>query len=127
MGYDAEWGMFCATDTGLDHQRKRIFIYAHHYKDSNNRAVGTSNENQQQRANKKNRKDWNRRFDKLGALGVTARAQSYAEGRRIFYGVANGMDRIAAIGNGQVPDVVSLAWKTLANYEHSHHRRRDHP
>jgi hypothetical protein len=41
--------------------------------------------------------------------------------------VANGMDRIAAIGNGQVPDVVSLAWKTLANYEHSHHRRRDHP
>ena len=32
---------------------------------------------------------------------------------RVVDGVADGMDRIKAIGNGQVPAVVELAWKTL--------------
>jgi DNA (cytosine-5)-methyltransferase 1 len=32
---------------------------------------------------------------------------------RVANGVANWMDRLAAIGNGQVPSVVKLAWKTL--------------
>ena len=32
---------------------------------------------------------------------------------RVVDGVADGMDRIAALGNGQVPAVVVLAWKLL--------------
>ena len=32
---------------------------------------------------------------------------------RMVHGVAGGVDRIAALGNGQVPAVVRLAWKTL--------------
>ena len=33
--------------------------------------------------------------------------------RRMVDGVANGMDRVAALGNGQVPAVVALAWTSL--------------
>jgi hypothetical protein len=32
----------------------------------------------------------------------------------VVNGLADDMDRIAAIGNGQVPAVVRLAWKILA-------------
>lgn len=32
---------------------------------------------------------------------------------RMVHGVADGMDRIAALGNGQVPAVVRLAWRQL--------------
>lgn len=32
---------------------------------------------------------------------------------RMVYGVADGVDRIAALGNGQVPAVVRLAWEML--------------
>jgi DNA (cytosine-5)-methyltransferase 1 len=113
LGYDARWGIFCATDTDLEHQRERIFIHAHHHENSNHRTGQAGNPRKSQGPTKKNRKDWDRSWDELGALGVASRAESYAEGRRIFYGMANGMDRITAIGNGQVPAVVKLAWETL--------------
>jgi hypothetical protein len=32
---------------------------------------------------------------------------------RVAHGVAARVDRLTAIGNGQVPDVAALAWKTL--------------
>jgi DNA (cytosine-5)-methyltransferase 1 len=34
-------------------------------------------------------------------------------GLRSFNGVANGVDRIKALGNGQVPSVAALAWRIL--------------
>jgi len=48
---------------------------------------------------------------------ITGKAGWASEPRvcRMVYGVANGVDRIAAIGNGQVPAVVALAWKTLTD------------
>jgi DNA (cytosine-5)-methyltransferase 1 len=113
LGYDARWGVFCATDTGLEHQRERIFIYAHDNQNANHRTGDAGNPRQLPRPEKKNSKDWNRRKYELGAMDVASRADSYSQGRRVFYGVANGMDRIAAIGNGQVPAVAQLAWETL--------------
>jgi len=32
---------------------------------------------------------------------------------RVAHGVAHRVDRLKAIGNGQVPAVVELAWRTL--------------
>ena len=34
---------------------------------------------------------------------------------RVVHGVADRVDRNAALGDGQVPAVVALAWRTLAN------------
>ena len=34
---------------------------------------------------------------------------------RVAHGVANRVDRLKAIGNGQVPEVVRTAWEVLAN------------
>lgn len=36
---------------------------------------------------------------------------------RVAYGVANRVDRLKCLGNGQVPAVVELAWKILTNLE----------
>lgn len=36
---------------------------------------------------------------------------------RVAYGVANRMDRLKALGNGQVPAVVALAWEILTHLE----------
>jgi len=36
---------------------------------------------------------------------------------RVAHGVADRVDRLAAIGNGQVPAVAALAWRTLMNKE----------
>jgi hypothetical protein len=49
----------------------------------------------------------------LGAVDVTQRADSYAGALRVLHGLADRSDRLAAIGNGQVPRVVAEAWRIL--------------
>jgi hypothetical protein len=34
---------------------------------------------------------------------------------RVAHGVANRVDRLRCLGNGQVPEVVRLAWRTLTD------------
>ena len=113
IGYDSRWGVFTAMECGFLHSRERVFVYAYDNKDKHNRVGRTSMGKIEITRHQENGKDWNRRWRKLGDMGVVERACSYSEGRRIFYGMANGMDRMSAIGNGQVPAVVSLAWRTL--------------
>lgn len=113
MGYDARWGVFSAADAGAQHERERVWIVAH------------SNEIRWKRF------DYNAKqhFDFLGemsrfrneqggwnwvgtAAGTTAdNAESVL--LREHDGMANSMDRVQRIGNGQVPAVVRLAWETL--------------
>jgi DNA (cytosine-5)-methyltransferase 1 len=114
LGYDARWGVFCATDAGMDHQRARIFINAHHNKGSNYRARKAEFQNQQAWKLKKIRKNWNGRLDELVSLGVIERSNSYAEGRRVYYGIPHVVDRIGAIGNAQVPIVAATAFRILS-------------
>jgi DNA (cytosine-5)-methyltransferase 1 len=118
LGYDAQWGMFRGTDVGLAHHRQRIFIYAHTSQDKhfgNKVSIGGwSNSIRSKRILGKNEQEWMSWRDDMVSLGITERAGSYTEGRRIFYGVADCLDRMSAIGNGQVPAVVKLAWETLS-------------
>jgi DNA (cytosine-5)-methyltransferase 1 len=97
MGYNARWGVFGVRGFGADHIRERIFIHA-------------SNTNLPQRegrqlscgAYKENKNS-----------GRTNWWQSQSELERVAHGMADRVDRLKAIGNGQVPAVAALAWSSL--------------
>jgi len=99
LGYNAKWGIVSAADAGAPHERKRIWILAN--------------------SNKMGRKIY--KFPKSrGSLPrhwvdfpkpIELNAES--EILRISNGMANWMDRLAAIGNGQVPAVAAMAWNIL--------------
>jgi DNA (cytosine-5)-methyltransferase 1 len=131
MGYDAKWGVLGAHHVSAPHKRDRIWIMA--YADSG----------RQQQCNKKEReipkpyeksyvsnpssqrgccrhskredaKDaWELRGDKREDGAGMGWWDTEPQLGRVANGVANRVDRLKAIGNGQVPAVARLAWNVL--------------
>ena len=117
MGFDAEWGIVGAGDVGFLHKRERCWIYAHDPKNANPRigepdGIG-SDSSFSGWLRPKNIEEWQSRISELAAMDVVSRADSYSEGRRVFYGIPDGLDRLARIGNSQVPRVAAAAFDTL--------------
>ena len=104
MGYDAKWGVVSAAYAGADHRRDRIWIVAN---DVSYRLERRDNSNTQGQRHTKIRPVArlceNNVFDDLPAPNA--------------FGIANGMaarvDRLKAIGNGQVPQSTAAAWRLL--------------
>lgn len=95
LGFDAEWGILGAHHAGARHWRDRIWILAKRGGQGLAQREGAERER---------------------AHTPTARGSWWAtEPRlgRVAHGVANRVDRIKAIGNGQVPQCAALAWRTL--------------
>lgn len=106
MGYDAEWGVLGADDAGAPHARKRIWILAADPCEIGKHGNGTQ------------------AFPWQPGLPWREYRGSYEDMRGrpsipppIFRGTPDGVagwvDSLAAVGNGQVPAVVRLAWHTL--------------
>jgi DNA (cytosine-5)-methyltransferase 1 len=99
MGYDAKWGVVAASDVGAPHERERIWIVAYYW-DSDKDAAITQ-----------------RGFHEPGEESFRAMSEGVSPepvmGRRSD-GVAGWMDRLERLGNGQVPQVVRLAWSLLS-------------
>jgi DNA (cytosine-5)-methyltransferase 1 len=109
MGYDARWGVVGAHHVGATHKRDRIWIVAHAA------GIGWYEENKVQ--NSSNREPYNERKAR-----AAAHIQTITDGRglgvyprniRVDNAMAEGVDRLKAIGNGQVPAVAALAWQIL--------------
>jgi DNA (cytosine-5)-methyltransferase 1 len=125
MGYDARWGVLGAVDAGAPHKRDRIWI------------VGDSNSLRELQS-KGHESDERGRLGNGGAdLADADSAQCKGDERpervaaehadissagwwttepdmgRVAHGVAARVDRLKAIGNGQVPSVAALAWRLL--------------
>ena len=105
MGYDARWGVFSAADAASRHERSRIWIVADSMRDrlqriTNPRGFGEG---------------WKERAEQLERLHASERAVAIPSRGNLGVtdGVANRMDRLKAIGNGQVPVVAALAWNIL--------------
>jgi DNA (cytosine-5)-methyltransferase 1 len=104
MGYDASWGVIGACAAGAPHYRYRCWVLA--YSEEERRARG--------------RRGGSCEF-KQGEFARLVRERYWTEKpiRKAagFLGMADDvayrMDRIAAIGNGQVPAVAALAWRLL--------------
>ena len=96
MGYDAKWGVLGAHHVGAPHKRERIWIVAH------------PNSRRQQ-------KQWEQREKKWSVFQSKRENWWTTEPRldRVANRVANRVDRLKSIGNGQVPAVAQLAWDVL--------------
>jgi len=103
-GFDAEWACFPAGRLGAHHRRIRLFIRA-----CRPDAGGVRS----QRERSSTQEPWSReQFEGLvqAALRVSVPAGSSGG---ISDGCASRMDRIKALGNGQIPRVVAAAWRLL--------------
>lgn len=124
LRYDAVWGVFSAADVGAQHLRERIWILAHSMQERERRKPWKIEiEEDASDANQMRRQMGGR------IRGRSAETQSgirdcgngvcgdWKEADFSLLGednvMAGAVDRINAIGNGQVPAVAELAWKTL--------------
>jgi len=140
MGFDAEWGVLSAADVGANHERERIWIvgkntqqhrffsHSQHNKDrwgeqqpqSIKKKIGNipnskcgnvqKSELQQRTVFKEGRKTSDRFSNGIGNAVWWATEPSVG---RVANGLAGAVDRIKAIGNGQVPLCAATAWKLL--------------
>lgn len=138
MGYDARWGVLGARHVGAPHRRDRIWIAAR-YADGDGQPVEPLDDEAPRmpgvgHAYRKGLEGQPghdlpeaRREGKAGP--PPAAGLPHGEGAQwgsggswyeaqpsvgcVADGVANRVDRLRALGNGQVPAVAALAWKTL--------------
>jgi len=141
LGFDARWGIVGAHHTGAPHKRDRMWIVA--YAKSHRRGQGDENterlpkgvgEGEKQGlsygrkdvaySNRKRGRSRNAgRKDAADAWKPCRHTGNNSEGMgwwdiepdvgRVAHGVAHRVDRLRAIGNGQVPACAALAWKIL--------------
>lgn len=127
LGYDARWGVVGAHHTGAPHKRDRIWIVAN--------SESTRLERQRAKPGQSEiSESWNDgspicdttseglphgSTESMGEPGTDTESErsdwweTEPDVGRMVDGVATRVDRIKALGNGQVPAVVALAWETL--------------
>jgi DNA (cytosine-5)-methyltransferase 1 len=129
MGFDAEWGVLSAADVGANHGRARIWIVGKNTKQSKFFSHAMHNgsrrwEQQPKSIEKKNAENANA-FE-FGLQGKSKNEGQPSERfgssswwacepniQRVVNGMASRMDRLKAIGNGQVPLCAATAWNIL--------------
>lgn len=122
LGYDARWGVFSASSLGAPHQRERLFILAHPQgvpvfqlpkastpPDAASERQSGSGEYQPSRELEEGP------FREAIGIVNAVRESTLPYVCRRHDGMANGVDALKAIGNGQVPIVASTAWRILTN------------
>ncbi len=100
LGFDARWGVIGADDVGADHERKRLFLIA------NAKEISRVHEPDSEKATERlsyYRSDWE----------ACTWDASEPKVRRMDDGLAFGVERFEAIGNGQFSEVAATAWRVL--------------
>jgi DNA (cytosine-5)-methyltransferase 1 len=98
-GYDAKWIVLGADDVGAPHRRKRLWIKATIPNTGSKRLEGwESSSRESEEHSSSSGSCWWSTEPNVG---------------RVAHGVASRVDRLKAIGNGQVPLVVAQAWEIL--------------
>ena len=140
LGFDAEWGVLSAADVGANHLRERIWIVGKNTQQHRLFPHTLHNGNRwgQQQSKSIKKKNRNLSNTKCGDVQKSELQQRtvFKEGRetpnrfsdgignaiwwstepgvgRVANGLAGAVDRIKAIGNGQVPLCAATAWKLL--------------
>ena len=136
LGYDARWGIIGADDVGAPHRRKRIWILANSNsidgwpgaRRGNRTKTGNDGQDMACPIGERQQRPWSHWFsgdpaekregetdntfaDRIKRIwGIESRLG------RVAHGVAHRVDRLKAIGNGQVPSVAALAFEKLTAY-----------
>ena len=127
LGYDARWGVIGAHHVCAPHRRDRIWIVANNPKlgrgERRTRGLDSSDSRESElalqtlaNANSAQRKGVQRTIG-IGKEHTDTRLPGWWEVEpglgRVVDELANRVDRLKAIGNGQVPSVVRLAWEKM--------------
>jgi DNA (cytosine-5)-methyltransferase 1 len=103
LGFDARWGVIGAHEVGAPHRRERCWI------------VADTNSHEQHRRGSP--LQMGRKWSKSSFVkdGDAARIEWSTEPNvgRVADGVAARVDRLKAIGNGQVPQCAAYAWRIM--------------
>lgn len=135
LGYDAKWTVMGAADVGANHQRDRIWIVAklanpaQLFSNGGNDNARISLERETQSESRNDCGEKNVSYADLPQQqrgGISSRVHqenAYAcdsrwwqiepDVGRMANGMASGVDRLKAIGNGQVPLCAATAWRLL--------------
>jgi len=109
MGFHAAWGVLGACAAGAPHTRERMWIMAYAAQ------VGVERIECNHRSSEGTNRGILQRQPPCSSRAVPwEKGGDNAELQRMADGVANRMDRLGALGNGQVPAVVALAWRVLS-------------
>jgi DNA (cytosine-5)-methyltransferase 1 len=125
MGFDARWGVLGAADVGANHQRDRIWIVAKWCGQLSHPELHGVGRGQQQQegaqetdgnmantsgvhAQRQHSRPWEIQF------GRKSWWKTEPNVGRVVDGLASRVDRLKAIGNGQVPLCAATAWKILS-------------
>lgn len=105
MGFDAKWGVLGAADLGAPHKRDRIWIVA------NAKSIGHG----ERRTERDVRETHGGQGSALFPIAsIPGWWNSEPALDRVANGMANRVDRVKAIGNGQVPRVAAAAFAELS-------------
>ena len=109
-GFDAEWDCFSAASVGAPHIRDRLWILAYSKESGFIRTGGVGNAERVRELQPQGSEPDERRWPSdTGWWGAEPSVG------RVAHGVASRMDRLRALGNGQVPPVVVRAWRELTS------------
>ena len=110
IGYDCKWLVMGAADVGAHHQRDRIWIVAKQM--GNTDSLGQPRQGQhEQPVNSETNSHWQANI--IEPIGRSKFWETEPNVGRVAHGVAARVDRLKAIGNGQVPLCAATAWETL--------------
>jgi DNA (cytosine-5)-methyltransferase 1 len=98
-----------AAAVGAGHLRRRVWIYAHDDK------AGRSNIGRESATETETVKRDTVGVGNREAVVRLPWFETEPDLDRVVHGLANGVDRLEALGNGQVPAVVAAAWRLLTN------------
>ena len=107
LGYDVRWCVLGAWHAGAPHRRNRMWIYA---ADAAGERLPRSGQ-YVERCNAA--KDCEGQTDQLERFSFDQVWIPEPALGRVAYGVDSRVDRLRALGNGQVPAVVATAWRGL--------------
>jgi len=130
LGFDAEWGVLGAADVGAKHQRDRIWIvarqrelFSHAYNRDfrGEQQSESSSQTPRESGHVANANNSVRGWERWGVWSDKNSESKWdlhsifnqPEPIRMADGVAARVDRLKAVGNGQVPQVAGIAWKLL--------------
>jgi len=115
MGFDAKWGVLGATDVGAPHRRERIWIVANSRSNRLDDTIYCNNILQKRKIYSHQQNHGNHIWNEVERCVSIDDWKPYASS---FLGMDDGMaarlDRLKAIGNGQVSEVARRAWELLA-------------
>jgi len=126
MGFDARWGVLSGRHVGAPHARERLWVVAH----ANERALLPEPDSRKHLTANTPRCGFagndhdggNARRD-TAKLTVPAAWKLEPTLDRVADGVVHRVDRLAAIGNGQIPAVAAAAWRILTHNDRIQPRR----